>query len=453
MRKSLRLPNEDQQAILDQVQIRLVERTEVERFNQLLNEQHYLGSLQAVGERLQYVATDRQGEWLALLVFSAPAKHLKHRDQWIGWSSAQRHRRLSLVTNNSRFLILPERSVPNLATKVLRLTLDRLSGDWQVRYGHPVLVVETFVDPAQFCGTVYSANGWTELGQTDGWGRRRRDYYVKHHQPKRLFCRQLCKNACRSLQAEVLKPALAVVEQKVVPPCTHTTKEIRSMVEHFKAVPDFRPRFESYPLWSLLTIVLLATLCGAPRGQKELAKFARGLSQPQRRALGIRRNAQGKYPAPTQPTFCRLLQRVDAHKVQQAILAIQQQVRGAAPKDQLVVLDGKEPKHGSGASVLSAVTVPSQHYLGSAVVQEKTNEIPIARELFKQLELQDRLVSLDALHTQGETARALVLEHGADYLLTVKGNQPTLREQIEKLVTAPEADFSPSRADTYCSSH
>ena len=155
MRKSLRLPNEDQQAILDQVQVRLVECTEVERFNQLLNLQHYLGSLQAVGERLQYVATDRQGEWLALLVFSVPAKHLKHRDQWIGWSSAQRHRRLSLVTNNSRFLILPERSVPNLATKVLRLTLDRLSGDWQVRYGHPVLVVETFVDPAQFCGTVY----------------------------------------------------------------------------------------------------------------------------------------------------------------------------------------------------------------------------------------------------------------------------------------------------------
>jgi hypothetical protein len=79
------------------------------------------------------------------------------------------------------------------------------------------------------------------------------------------------------------------------------------MVQHFKAVPDFRPRFESYPLWSLLTIVALATLCGAPRGQKELAKFARGLSQAQRRALGIRRNPQGKYPAPTQPTFCRML--------------------------------------------------------------------------------------------------------------------------------------------------
>jgi predicted transposase YbfD/YdcC len=311
------------------------------------------------------------------------------------------------------------------------------------------LVVETFVDPAQFCGTVYSASGWTELGQTDGWGRRRRDYYVKHDQPKRLFCRQLCKNACRSLQAEHLKAALAVVEQNITPACTCTVKEIRSMVEHFKVVPDFRRRFESYPLWSMLTILLLATLCGAPRGQKDLAKFARGLSQAQRRALGIRPNAQGKYPAPTQPTFCRLLQRVDARKVEEVMVAIQNQVRGPAPKEHLIVFDGKQPKHGGGASVLSAVTVPSQHYLGSALVDQKTNEIPVARELFKRLELEGRLVSLDALHTQDETARALVLEHGADYLLTVKGNQPTVREQIEKLVSAAQVVFSPSEANAY----
>ena len=171
------------------------------------------------------------------------------------------------------------------------------------------------------------------------------------------------------------------------------------MVQHFKAVPDFRGRFESYPLWSMLTILFLATLCGAPRGQKDIAKFARGLSQAQRRALGIRRNRQGKYPAPTQPTFCRMLQRVDAAKVEQAILAIQEQWRGPAPKDQLIVLDGKQPRHGTGTSILSAVTVPSQHYLGSALVDQKTNEIAVARELFNRLELVERLVSLDALHT------------------------------------------------------
>ena len=134
-------------------------------------------------------------------------------------------------------------------------------------------------------------------------------------------------------------------------------------------------------------------------------------------------------------------------------LAFQEQVRGPALKDQLVVMDGKEPKHGSGASILSAVTMPGQYYLGSAAVEEKTNEIPVARELFAHLDLEGRLVSLDALHTQNEIARALVLEHGADYLLTVKGNEPTVREQIEKLIPAPKAGFSPSSTNSISSVH
>ncbi|MFM7214931.1 MAG: Druantia anti-phage system protein DruA [Verrucomicrobiota bacterium] len=78
----------------------------------------------------------------------------KHRDRWIGWTRAQRDRRLSLVANNSRFLILPDAHQPNLGSRVLSLALDRLSSDWQARYAHPVLVVETFVDPEQFQGTV-----------------------------------------------------------------------------------------------------------------------------------------------------------------------------------------------------------------------------------------------------------------------------------------------------------
>ena len=146
------------------------------RINQLLKEHHYLGSLRPVGERLYYIALNAVGDWVAVLVFSAAAKHLKHRDTWIGWSEEQRRRRLSLVTNNSRFLLLPDCSVPNLGSRVLRLTLNRLSDDWQTRYGHPVEVVETFVDPAQFCGTLYTASGWRELGLTDGCGRRARDF-------------------------------------------------------------------------------------------------------------------------------------------------------------------------------------------------------------------------------------------------------------------------------------
>lgn len=68
----------------------------------------------------------------------------------------------------------------------------------------------------------------------------------------------------------------------------------------------------------------------------------------------------------------------------------------------------------------------------------------MARELFERLDWEGRLVSLDALPTQDETARALVLERGADYLLTVKDNQATIHRNIEQLVAAPEADFPPA---------
>lgn len=445
MANSKRLPDDIQQQLLGEVRVEVALRSEIPQIHKLLDQHHYLGSLRPVGERLYYIARDAAKRWVAVLVFSAPARHLKHRDEWIGWSNEQRRRRLSLVTNNARFLLLPKLSVPNLGSRVLRLTLDRLSGDWQTQYGHPVEVVETFVDPEQFCGTVYTASGWTELGQTDGWGRCQREYYVKHNKPKRLFVRALRRNSCRSLQAEHLKPDLAIVETKVPARCTKPAKEIRSVVDHFKALPEYRERVESYPLFSLAALIFLAMLCEAPRGQTDLEKFARGLNQGQRRSLGIRRNRQGHYPAPSQSTFSRFLAGIDPIKLNEQMLQIQRLLRGPAPPQELVVMDGKEPNHGSGASILTAITVPSQYYLGSALVDKKTNEIPVAqKDLIPPLDLEGRFVSLDALHTQDETARTVVLEAGGHYLLTVKNNQPTIRANIKKKVTAPRADFPPS---------
>ena len=444
------VPAEAARQLLEEVQVVPVSGPEERRrFQKLLREHHYLGGLRAVGEQLYYTAVDAQGQWLALLLFSAAAKHLQHRDRWIGWTRAQRDRRLSLVANNSRFLILPHTHLPNLGSRVLRLTLDRLSADWQAKYGHPVLVVETFVDPEQFNGTVYTAHGWQEVGLTDGWGRCRRDFYVQHDRPKRLFVREVVKNARRSLQAEHLKPALAGVEKKAGARCYHKCPELQALTEHFKALPEYRGRVESYPVWSLVTLMLVAILCDAPRGQKDLAKLARRLTQHQRRALGIRPGRDGRFPAPSQSTFSRLLSGLDAKRLNQVLLDIQTQVRGQPPPDELIAVDGKEPCHGPGDSILTAVTVPSQYYLGSALVDTKTNEIPVARELFGQLDLTGRTVALDALHTQDQTARELVMEHGANYLLTVKDNQPTLRQNIDKLVPVPPTGFSPSEVDDH----
>ena len=136
MSKPLRLPNCDAQASLDQVQVRLVERTELGVFQQLLDERHYLGSLKAVGR-------------------TPPLRGHRCPGSVTGFASLQRSSQAPQASrpmdrmercsiNNSRFLILAERSVPNLASKVLRLTLDRLATHWQHSYGHPGLVVETF---------------------------------------------------------------------------------------------------------------------------------------------------------------------------------------------------------------------------------------------------------------------------------------------------------------------
>src|SRR5689334_22457229 len=115
---------------LRQVTVRLLSDNEVGQFNFYLEREHYLESSRFAGQSLRYVA-EVAGQWVALLTFSAPALHLKARERWIGWSARQRARRLGLVANNSRFLVLSERQrYPNLASRVLGLVLRRLSADW-----------------------------------------------------------------------------------------------------------------------------------------------------------------------------------------------------------------------------------------------------------------------------------------------------------------------------------
>ncbi len=120
--------SEQQQALLDAVQVRLIRPAEQEKFDQLIVEGHYLHNADFVGEQLRYVA-EYQGQWVALLVWSAGAYKLKLREQWIGWSERQKRRRLPLVVNNSRFFIPEPFHIPNLASRVLKLNGARLSAD------------------------------------------------------------------------------------------------------------------------------------------------------------------------------------------------------------------------------------------------------------------------------------------------------------------------------------
>lgn len=448
-RKGRKTLSEREQKLVEQVRVRRIRPGERPRFMRLLARLHYLGDIKAVGEQMMYVAVTANGGWVALLVFVAAAKNLKARETWVGWTFAQKRKRLALIANNARFLILPRWHIPNMGSRILGLATDRISSDWQEQYAHPLAALETFVDIEQFQGGVYRAAGWVELGKTSGYGRCRRDYYEKHNKPKRLFVKELYKNARRSLQAAHLKSALAVVEENVSVICEKSTRELRSLKEHFRTIPEFRARIESYPMWAILAIVACAHFAGAPRGPTDLAAFAKRLTRPQRKALGIRRNKQRAYPTPAASTFCRILQQVDALKVEEAILAYQTQIRGPAPVTGVVALDGKEPNHSGGQHIVNAMNVPELYYLGSQMVDTKTNEIPVARELLERIDVTNSLVMLDALHTQKETGREIVLEQGGDYIFTVKKNQSGLRRTVARALADIPAGFFPSGGNCY----
>lgn len=149
------------------------------RVGQLLAQYHYRGFNGAVGENLQYLVKDIQGRELAVMVFGAAAWKVAVRDQFIGWSVGQRQAHLAQVCNQQRFLILPWVQVDHLASHLLALAKRRLSADWQKRYGHPVWLIETFVEQERFAATSYRAAGWIYLGQTTGRTRQDRQRTIQ----------------------------------------------------------------------------------------------------------------------------------------------------------------------------------------------------------------------------------------------------------------------------------
>ncbi|HTE95594.1 MAG TPA: ISAs1 family transposase [Bradyrhizobium sp.] len=439
-----RQPTVDEQEILIHLVVAPIPADEVDRFDRLLAEHHYLKDARLVGEHLRYVASYR-GQWLALAAWSAAALHIKPRDQFIGWTEEQRRRRLPLVVNNSRLLVQPNGQCPNLISRFMKLMLERLSADWQQSWGHPVALAETFVDPHLYQGTAYKASGWNRLGVTAGWKRSAEDFYQKHERPKQIWVRELLPHACRKLCAQSLAAEWKAVEEKASPRCTAKAPQMRSLVEHLRAeVPEFRSKEAlAYPLAGFLALIALAMFSGVRRGPQDLAEYAATLSQGQLRALGFRADKHtGRIRCPGESTFKRMLPRIDAAALERALLLWQEQVLGAA-QDKLVIVDGKTLRH-AHVQLVSAVD-GSGRWLGTVPVKEASNEIPAARELLAKVPVNHKTALADALHTQIETAQQILFEGGGDYALTVKENQKELVQTLETLLS--RSDFSPSTHD------
>ncbi|MGB0808151.1 MAG: Druantia anti-phage system protein DruA [bacterium] len=138
------------------------------RHNTFIHRYHYLGYKSTPGANIRYSVNDRSGRELAVLTWGAAAWRTAPRDEWIGWGQQQRERKLHLVVNNTRFLILPWVQCKNLASHILGKMVRRLPLDWDQRYGYRPVLAETFVDAVLYTGHCYRVSNWARLGQTTG---------------------------------------------------------------------------------------------------------------------------------------------------------------------------------------------------------------------------------------------------------------------------------------------
>jgi len=433
-------------AALGQIVIRLLEPAERDRFDQVLVEKHYLHSARIGGRSLRYVA-ELNGEWVALLCFSGAAPHVKAREKWIGWNVRQRARRLGMVVNNSRILVLTDRhAYPNLASRVLGLCLKRVDADWQRQWGTPVLLIESFVDESLYRGTCYRACGFEAVGLSAGYGRDSRDYYLKHDQPKQLYLRALRRDAAAILRQGRLPAKLAVHEQNTSGPCPLRAEALGSLLEAFQTLGDRRRGHGlRHPQPFVLACATVGMLMGAG-GYEAMEDQCAKLTQRQLRALGCRYNQKKqKYRPPSDTTFYRVLNAVEPVQLDR-IVGEWMMGREVGVLERLAV-DGKTLR-GSGRTdgkplqLLSAVTHRLRLSVAQLAIAEKSNEIPAFAPLLETIpRLEGSMITADAMQCQQEASRYLTQQRGADYLFGLKGNQAGILKRAN--VKLPQEFFSP----------
>jgi hypothetical protein len=437
--------NINQSGSLKELIVRPIIPGEETAWNTLMTRHHYLGFHGLSGQNIKYVAM-LNGQWVALIGWGSAALKCSHRDRWIDWSKEQKYERLKYVTNNQRFLILPGVSIKNLASKALALNIKRLPADWEDVYGHPILIVETFVDHSRFKGTCYLAAGWIPLGKTSGYGRKSGSYYY-HGQTKTVLVKPLLKKAPTILSAPFLPPELMGGERAMVDLNTVSIESKDGLLDYLTLLKDSRKkRGIRHSQISILAVAICALLSGS-KCFIVVGEWAASLSQEILKRLGCRYNERlEKYTPPSEKTLRLSLKRVDGDEVDSII----GQWLCSKSQDRAVAVDGKTLRGSSGADgkpvhLVSAFLQHEKMVIGQRQIDKKSNEITAFKPLLEPLDLEGKIITADAMHTQVEHARFIVEDKKANYILPVKQNQGNLFETIQG---AKDEDFSPSVHNT-----
>ncbi|WP_428353913.1 Druantia anti-phage system protein DruA [Methyloprofundus sp.] len=348
---------------LNQISVRPILKQEEPKYQDLMEAQHYLGAIPKIGETLWYVAYS-ETEWIALISFSAAALKCAARDSWIGWSYRHQTGRLKLIANNSRFLILPTRHDKNLGSRLLSLCLKRLSNDWVEKYGHPILLVETFVDPKRFHGGVYRASNWQAIGYTKGFRRVTDGYSAQTEHKKLIFVKPLHRRAQSVLSHTILSHHFLLGEVKM----KITRHQMRSLPDFFKEINDpRRAQGRRHRIQTVLGIAAGAVLCGM-RSYESIFDWAESLSQKSRAHFRCRYD-KGRYVIPSLSIFRNILVRVDPNELDAAFNAWN---KAYAQDDNSLAIDGKVmcnaiDESGRQTQIMSAVG----HTTGICYAQKK----------------------------------------------------------------------------------
>jgi Druantia protein DruA/DDE_Tnp_1-associated len=353
---------------LSQIIARPVHPPEESLFQEFMASYHYLGALPKIGNTIWYAGTYND-ERVALLSYSAAALKCGVRENWIGWGFRHQYDRLHLVANNSRFLILPQYHHRDLGSKILSLCKRRIQQDWLNRFGYPLLLMETFVDPSRFVGTIYKAANWKFIGKTKGYQRTRNGYSNTRYTPKLVFVQALQRNARLLLSSDSL------TEQYKAggPRMKLTAEQMRSLPDFFREIQDpRRAQGKRHRIHVVLAISAGAVLCGM-RGYKAISDWAKALSPLMRERFGCRYQ-NGKRIVPSEGTLRDVLLRVEPVALDQAL---QQWNEKYGAIDQSLAIDGKTmcnaiDETGKQTHIMSAIG----HQSGQCYTQKKLELCP-----------------------------------------------------------------------------
>ncbi len=418
---------------LEDVIVRVVRPDEVLKWNRLLREHHYLGFKQFAGRGMRYVA-EYKGQWLAIAAWQAGAFQCAPRDRWVGWKKECQFKNLHLIGNNTRFLILGKAGqFPNLASYFLCSMTRRLSSDWMEHYGHGLLLGESFVDPRHFDGAMYKASNWEFVGLTRGYARSNGRYKKPHGNQKELYVYSLRKGA-----REMLRNADSLGDEwKAKRAGTRRCdEELSSLYAALSDIPDFRRgQGRKHRVQCVLAIYILSTLSGNT-GTAAATQFGKNLSQKELKILGAWYNKEKqRYEAPSNPTMHRVVKNLDTQKLEAVVS------RFTTPQIEIskyLAVDGKRIRgaNRNGDNHYEVVTLVdhiSGMPLGSLDLRDEGGEIAAVLALLEEVCIDGKVITLDALHTTKNTARAIVETHRADYMFTVKGNSPTAYKRLKAL--------------------